>query len=83
MVKKMNSGFEMETPSWSLRKKLLGFEVGMSYYSGFEKDEEDIIIPFALSLYITSNKIMEQLPVYLEYLKGTSALRCSVSTSTR
>lgn len=59
----------METPSWSLRKKLLGFEVGMSYYSGFEKDEEDIIIPFALSLYITSNKIMEQLPVYLEYLK--------------
>ena len=40
----------------------------MAYYSGFEKDEEDIVIPFALSLYITSSKIVEQLPVYLECL---------------
>ena len=53
----------------NLKKKIEGFEVGMSYYSGFEKDEEDIVIPFAVSLYITSNKIVEQLPVYLECLR--------------
>ena len=52
-----------------LKKKIEGFEVGMSYYSGFEKDEEDIMIPFSLSLYITSSKIVEQLPVYLECLR--------------
>ena len=52
---------DVKTHSWTLRKELLGFEVGMSYYSGFEKDEEDIVIPFSLSLYITSRKIVEQL----------------------
>ena len=53
----------------NLKKKIEGLEVGMSYYSGFEKDEEDIVIPFSLSLYITSSKIVEQLPVYLECLR--------------
>ena len=60
---------DVKTHSWTLRKELLGFEVGMSYYSGFEKDEEDIVIPFSLSLYITSSKIVEQLPEYLECLR--------------
>ena len=41
----------------NLKKKIEGFEVGMSYYSGFEKYEEDNVIPFSLSLYITSRKI--------------------------
>lgn len=53
----------------NLKKKIEGFEVGMSYYSGFEKDEEDIVIPFSLSLYITSSKIVEQLPEYLACLR--------------
>ena len=52
-----------------IRKKLLGFEVGMTYYSTLEKDEEDIIIPFVVSLYITSTKIVELLPGYLECLR--------------
>lgn len=52
-----------------IRKKLLGFEVGMTCYSTLEKDEEDIIIPFVVSLYITSTKIVELLPGYLECLR--------------
>ena len=60
---------QQEAHSWTLRKKLLGFEVGMTYYCELEKDEEDIVIPFALSLYITSSKIAELLPVYLECLR--------------
>lgn len=62
-------GNEMETPSWSLRKKLLGFDVGMTYYSSLEKDEEDFTIIMAVSLYVTSTKIVELLPVYLEHLR--------------
>ena len=42
-------GNEMETPSWSLRKKLLGFDVGMTYYSSLEKDEENFTIIMAVS----------------------------------
>ena len=45
-----------------IRKKLLGFDVGMTCYSTLEKDEEDITIPFVVSLYITSTKIVELLP---------------------
>jgi len=52
-----------------IRKKLLGFDVGMTYYSMFEKDEEEITIPFVVSLSITSFKIVELLPKYLECLK--------------
>ena len=52
-----------------IRKKLLGFDVGMTYYSTLEKDEEDIIIPFVVSLSITSTKIVELLPEYLECLR--------------
>ena len=52
-----------------IRKKLLGFDVGMTYYSTFEKDEEDITIPYVVSLCITSTKIVELLPGYLECLR--------------
>lgn len=52
-----------------IRKKLLGFDVGMTYYSMFEKDEEDITIPFVVSLYITSTKIVDLLPGYLDCLR--------------
>ena len=41
----------------------------MTCYSTLEKDEEDIIIPFVVSLYITSTKIVELLPGYLECLR--------------
>ena len=41
----------------------------MTYYSTFEKDEEDITIPYVVSLYITSSKIVELLPGYLECLR--------------
>ena len=41
----------------------------MTYYSTLEKDEEDITIPFVVSLCITSTKIVELLPGYLECLR--------------
>ena len=53
----------------ALTKKLSGLDVGMSYYSNLEKDEDVIAIVFAESLYITSSLIVEQLPGYLEALK--------------
>ena len=53
----------------ALTKKLSGLDVGMSYYSSLEKDEDVIAIVFAESLYITSSLIVEQLPGYLEALK--------------
>ena len=59
----------MSNEKKKIRKKLLGFDVGMTYYSTLEEDEEDITIPFVESLYITSNKIVELLPEYLECLK--------------
>lgn len=52
----------------SLRKKILAFDEGMTVYSHLEKDEEDITISFAQSLYITATKICELLPEYLEDL---------------
>ena len=53
----------------ALTKKLSGLDVGMSYYSNLEKDEDVIAIVFAESLYITSALIVEQLPGYLEALR--------------
>ena len=52
----------------SLRKKILAFDEGITVYSHLEKDEEDITISFAQSLYITATKICELLPEYLEDL---------------
>ena len=52
----------------SLRKKILAFDEGMTVYSNLDKDEDDITISFAQSLYITITKIGELLPEYLEDL---------------
>ena len=52
----------------SLRKKLLTFDEGMTVYNKLETDEEDILITFAQSLYITITKIGELLPAYLDDL---------------
>ena len=52
----------------SLRKKLLTFDEGMTVYNNLETDDEDILITFAQSLYITITKIGELLPAYLDDL---------------
>ena len=51
-----------------LRKKLLTFDEGMTVYNKLETDDEDILITFAQSLYITITKIGELLPAYLDDL---------------
>jgi len=51
-----------------LRKKLLTFDEGMTVYNKLETDEEDILITFAQSLYITVTKIGELLRIYLDDL---------------
>ena len=52
----------------SLRRKLLAFDDGMKVYNNLETDDEDILITFAQSLYITITKIGELLPAYLDNL---------------
>ena len=47
---------EQETPVLSLRKKLVGLDDGLYVYSTLDKDEEDILIPFTVSLFVTSEK---------------------------
>lgn len=49
----------------NLRKKLNAFDEGMSVYCALLKDEEDILIPFAISMYVTICKITELLHRYL------------------
>ena len=49
-----------------LRKKLLTFDEGMTVYCNLDTDEEDILITFAQSLYITVTKIGELLRIYLD-----------------
>lgn len=51
-----------------LRKKLLTFDEGMTVYCNLDTDEEDILITFAQSLYITVTKIGELLRIYLDDL---------------
>ena len=51
-----------------LRRKLLAFDDGMKVYNNLETNEEDILITFALSLYITITKIGELLRAYLDDL---------------
>ena len=51
-----------------LRGKLLAFDDGMKVYNNLETNEEDILITFALSLYITITKIGELLRAYLDDL---------------
>ena len=60
---------EQETPVLSLRKKLVGQDDGLNVYSKLEKDEEEILIPFTVSLFITSEKSKIMLRKYVSDLK--------------
>lgn len=60
---------EQEINAMGLTKMLLGLDSGLYYYSRLNKDEEDIDIVLAMSIYITSTLIMEQLPDHLAALK--------------
>ncbi len=51
-----------------LRKKILAFDGGMNVYSNLLEDEEDILIPFAISLYVTNVKIRDLLHEYIDDL---------------
>lgn len=48
-----------------LRKKILNLDEGLNVYSQLLKDEEAILIPFAISLYVTACRIDELIPEYL------------------
>ena len=52
-----------------LRKKILNLDEGLSIYSQLLKDEETILIPFAISQYVTVCRICELLPEYLADLR--------------
>ena len=65
---------EQEVYAMGLTKMLLGLDSGLYYYSRLNKDEEDIDIVLAMSIYITSTLIMEQLPDHLAALKRLKIL---------
>ena len=52
-----------------LRKKILNLEEGLDIYSQLLQDEETILIPFAISQYVTVSRIDELLPEYLADLR--------------
>lgn len=52
-----------------LRKKILNLNEGLNIYSQLLKDEETILIPFAISQYVTVCRIDELLPEYLADLE--------------
>ena len=52
-----------------LRKKILNLDEGLNIYSQLLKDEETILIPFAISQYVTVCRINELLPEYLADLE--------------
>ena len=60
---------EQETPVLSLRKKLVGLDDGLNVYRKLEKDEEEILIPFTVSLFVTSEKSKILLRRYIDDLK--------------
>ena len=49
----------------NLRKKLLHLDEGLNVYNQLLKDEDAILIPFAISVYVTVCRINELLPEYL------------------
>ena len=53
----------------SLRKKIVGLDEGLHIYCMLDKDEEDIQIPFTLSLFVTSEKSKMLLRRYIDDLK--------------
>jgi len=59
---------EQITENCSLRKKLVGMDKGLSVYCSLDKDEEDIKIPFTISLFVTSEKARQLTQVYLDNL---------------
>ena len=65
---------EQEVYAMGLTKMLLGLDCGMYHYSRLNKDEEDIDIVLAMSVYITSTLIKEQLPDHLAALKRLKIL---------
>ena len=67
MKKEIVSG-EQETPVLALRKKLVGLDGGLNVYSKLEKDEEDNLIPFTISLFVTSEKSRILLRKYIDDL---------------
>ena len=52
-----------------LRKKIINLNDGLNVYSQLLKDEETILIPFAISQYVTVCRINELLPEYLADLE--------------
>ena len=52
-----------------LSKKILNLDEGLTIYSQLLKDEETILIPFAISHYDTVSRICELLPEYLADLR--------------
>ena len=61
---------EKETPVWLVRKKIVGLDYGLDVYRKLEKDEEDILIPFTVSLYVTSEKSKIALRKFISDLKN-------------
>ena len=52
-----------------LTKKISNLNEGLTIYSQLLKDEETILIPFAISQYVTVSRICELLPEYLADLQ--------------
>jgi hypothetical protein len=52
-----------------LKKKIINLNDGLNVYNQLLKDEENILIPFAISLYVTVSRINELLPEYLADLE--------------
>ena len=61
---------DQETPVWLVRKKIVGLDYGLDVYRKLEKDEEDILIPFTVSLYVTSEKSKIALRKFISDLKN-------------
>lgn len=57
-----------EKPEMSLTRKLTALADGLNVYSGLQKDEEIILIPFAFSLYGTARTVKDFTQTYLDEL---------------
>ena len=57
-----------EKPEMSLTRKLTALADGLNVYSGLQKDEEIILIPFSFSLYGTARTVKDFAQTYLDEL---------------